>query len=179
MPFVELHKSRQNVGAAQLSEPNMAITVDTKGVQHVYIRLPRALVHQVWGNMLVNEGRSVILGVLEGTDTDTGFIMLAHNPRGYTFSASAYAKADGTPSESAFTCKVNLDTFKAHAPNMTPQAPTTVQYSIDGPAVLIQLPPWFVPATKVEPRATMVPLEKQRQGAPSNALLAQQRRTLR
>lgn len=180
MAFIEIHKSRNAPLHKVIMVPQISVIVAKSNEQHVYIRLPREIVHNTWHDKLINDGRSIRLGLLEGTDTDAGFIMLVHNPRGYTFSASSYAKADGTPSHAAFVSKIDLSTFKSYIPNITPQLPTEMEYSIDGQAMLLQMPQWFVYTPKVVHRATMVATQKVREGRPPAALMNDaQRRSLR
>ena len=181
MPFVELHKSRAASVSHTISVPTMSAIITKSGDKHIYMRLPRDLVHSTWSDKLVNDGRSVKLGILEGTDNDAGFIMLVHNPVAYTFTATAFSKSDGRPSMSSFNCKVDLQAFKHYVPNVMPQPSAAMEFSADGPALLLQVPQWFVyTPNRVVVRATMVPVEKAPQGRRPDAVVqAQQRRLVR
>jgi len=172
MPFIEMHKTRNAPLSSLVTKPTIAIVVTNKKVNDVYIRIPRDIVHAVWADKLINGGRTVRLGIHEGTETDAGFAMLVHNPAGYTFTSAAYARKDGSPSLASFTCKVELTTFKHHVPNIVPQPPIEMEHTIDGPAILLQLPEWFVPGKRVQPRSTMVALDKSPQGRKAAALTA-------
>lgn len=181
MPFVELHKSRAAAISHTVTAPTINCIVTKKGEKHVYMRLPRDLVHSIWGDKIVNDGRSVKLGILEGTESDAGFLMLVHNPIAYTFTATAFSKSDGKPSMSSFNSKIDLQTFKSYVPNVMPQPSTPMEFSVDGPALLLQVPSWFV-YTPIKPivRASMVPVTKAAQGRPADAVVqAQQRRLVR
>ena len=172
MAFVELHKSRHTALTHVPTKPTISIVQTTGKIKatHVYIRIPRSIVQSVWADKLINDARTVRLGLHEGTDGDAGFAMLVHNPTGYTFTTPSYARSDGTPSLASFTCKVELSTFKHHVPNILPQPPCEMEYTIDGPAVLLQLPPWFVPGARPVVRSTMVQVEKAAQGRKPTAM---------
>jgi hypothetical protein len=178
MAFVEIYKTKFRVNGLT-TKPMMSVIVNRHGDQHIYIRLPNELVHTTWGDKLFNDRRSVRLGILEGTESDAGSFMLVHNPRGYTFTASALSKADDTPSGSSFVTKMNMTVFKNYVPNVTPQIPTEMEYSVDGQAMLLLTPSWFVYTPKVAVRSTMVPVEKAAQGRPSAGITNQQRRLVR
>jgi hypothetical protein len=178
MAFVEIEKNKFRINAVT-NKPMMSVIISKDNTQHIYIRLPNDLVHATWADKLFNDRRSVRLGILEGTESDAGSFMLVHNPRGYTFTASALSKSNDTPSASSFVTKMNMNVFKNYVPNVTPQIPTEMEYSVDGQAMLLLTPSWFIYTPKVVVRATMVPVEKSPQGRPSAGITNQQRRLVR
>ena len=162
MPFVEVTKATQGGHNAEVSDrPCMSCTSPQAKPDdiHIYVRLPVELVVSTFGAHLFNEGRSVRLGFMEGVDSDAGFIMLTHNPRGYTFTRPATGSA-------GYTSKMGYGVFKYYSPASAPQDITAMEYSVDGPALLLQVPQWFNYSKRVVARPTMIATPTRPKGRP-------------
>lgn len=167
MPFVELNKNRMSThDRTGIIAPTMSCMVNSAGRVSIYFRLPRQLVIDLWEKQLFNDGVSVRLGILEGTEQDAGFIMLSHSPTGYTFSTSSYVKNDEKESTSSFVSKMVQSAFKFYSPTNVPCPPTDMEYSIDGSAILIQVPSWFSYIQPPPSRKSLIPVDRSARGRP-------------
>jgi len=167
MPFVELNKNRISThDRTGVVAPTLSCAAGSNNRVSIYFRLPRQLVIDLWEKQLFNDGASVRLGILEGTEQDAGFIMLSHSPTGYTFSTSAYVKSGEKESTSSFVSKMIQSAFKFYSPVSVPCPPTDMEYSIDGSAVLIQVPSWFSYIQPPPSRKSLVPVVRSERGRP-------------
>src|SRR4249920_1266633 len=169
MPFVELYKNRiSSHDRSGIVAPTISCAAQANGRVSIYFRLPRQLVLDLWAKQLFNDGQSVRLGILEGTEQDAGFLMLSHSPTGYTFSTSTYVKAGAQESTSSFVSKMVQNAFKFYSPVSVPCPPTDMEYSIDGSAILMQVPSWFSYIQPPPARKSLVPVVRYTRGRPPN-----------
>jgi hypothetical protein len=103
------------------------------------------------------DGKPFFVNVLEGTDTDTGFLQLAPDVDGYSVTGKTAAPENSVQSRSI---TVGIDRFQHYVlnePGPVPSAP--VQYVIDGDTMLIECPDWlrFNPLSVPQPEPVVAP----------------------
>jgi hypothetical protein len=167
MAFTKIVKSR--LGLANIHEPNVtmgAYLADGKlhKARSVAFRINRALL-----NVLGWTEDRFYIGVLEGTDSDKGFLQLVLDEKGYV----AARLTRGGETNQGVAISVTIERFNHYVLNECPVPSQPISFIVEGNALIIECPDWlrFNPLSVPEPEPVQQKEEKPARNPPREVVV--------